>query len=37
METSEQRSLDYLKAVGLHCSPATFYPEKQKIKEMKLK
>jgi hypothetical protein len=37
MRLSEQQSLDYLKEVGFACSPATFYREKKKVEEMKLK
>ena len=37
MRLSEQQSLEYLKEVGFLCSPATFYREKKKVEEMKLK
>ena len=37
MRLSEQRSLKYLKEVGFPCSPATFYREKKKVEELKLK
>jgi hypothetical protein len=37
MRLSEQQSLEYLKEVGFPCSVATFYREKKKVEEMKLK
>src|SRR5215203_395755 len=37
MRLSEQQSLEYLKEVGFACSVATFYREKKKVEEMKLK
>ena len=37
MRLSEQKSLEYLKEVGFTCSVATFYREKKKVEEMKLK
>jgi hypothetical protein len=37
MRLSEQQSLKYLKEVGFPCSVATFYREKKKVEEMKLK
>jgi hypothetical protein len=37
MRLSEQQSLEYLKEVGFTCSPATYYREKKKVEEMKLK
>lgn len=36
MRLSEQKSLEYLKEVGFHCSVATFYREKKKVEHMKL-
>jgi hypothetical protein len=36
MRLSEQKSLEYLKEVGFHCSVATFYREKKKVEQMKL-
>ena len=37
MRLSEQQSLEYLREIGFPCSPATFYREKKKVEEMKLK
>jgi hypothetical protein len=37
MRHSEQQSLEYLKEVGFACSAATFYREKKKVEELKLK
>src|SRR5215208_4718665 len=37
MRLSEQQSLEYLKEVGFACSAATFYREKKKVEELKLK
>ena len=37
MRLSEQQSFEYLKEVGFPCSPATFYRDKKKVEEMKLK
>ena len=37
MRLSEQQSLEYLKEVGFPCSAATFYREKKKVEELKLK
>jgi hypothetical protein len=37
MRLTEQQSLQYLKEVGFPCSTATFYREKKKVEEMKLK
>jgi hypothetical protein len=37
MRLSEQQSLEYLKEAGFPCSVATFYREKKKVEEMKLK
>lgn len=37
MRFSEQQSLEYLKEVGFPCSVATFYREKKKVEELKLK
>ncbi len=37
MRLNEKQSLEYLKDVGFPCSPATFYREKKKVEDMKLK
>ena len=37
MRLSEEQSLEHLKEVGFACSAATFYREKKKVEEMKLK
>ena len=37
MRLSEQQSLEYLKEIGFPCSSATYYREKKKVEEMKLK
>jgi hypothetical protein len=37
MRLSEQQSLEYLENVGFPCSVATFYREKKKVEELKLK
>ena len=37
MRLNEKQSLEYLKDVGFPCSAATFYREKKKVEEMKLK
>jgi hypothetical protein len=37
MRLNEKRSLEYLKEVGFEIGPATFYREKRKVEEMKLK
>ena len=37
MRLSEQQSLEYLQEVGFPCSVATFYRDKKKVEEMKLK
>ena len=37
MRLSEQQSLEYLENVGFTCSAATFYREKKKVEELKLK
>ena len=37
MRLTEKQSLEYLKEVGFPCSAATFYREKKKVEEMKLK
>jgi hypothetical protein len=37
MRLNEKQSLEYLKEVGFTIGPATFYREKQKVEELKLK
>ena len=37
MRLNEKQSLEYLKEVGFDIGPATFYREKRKVEELKLK
>ena len=37
MRLTEKQSLEYLKEVGFEIGPATFYREKKKVEELKLK
>ena len=37
MRLNEKQSLEYLKEVGFDIGPATYYREKRKVEELKLK